>query len=130
MKIIRSALLYSLAWLCTLASVAPPAEADSARGVTAITDRGPIRGVQTASGSQFLGIPYAAAPTGELRFRPPQPHASWRTPRAAEAFGNACPQINPFTQSATNTAENRILIVTASSGLLDPFQRRVASTPR
>jgi para-nitrobenzyl esterase len=41
----------------------------------------------------FLGIPYAAPPVGELRWRPPQRPASWKGVRKAEAYGPACPQL-------------------------------------
>jgi para-nitrobenzyl esterase len=41
----------------------------------------------------FLGIPYAAPPVGDLRWRPPQPRASWPGTRAATRYGPACPQL-------------------------------------
>jgi para-nitrobenzyl esterase len=40
----------------------------------------------------FLGIPYAAPPTGDLRWRPPQPPGRWRGTRNASSFGSSCPQ--------------------------------------
>ena len=43
----------------------------------------------------YRGIPYAAAPTGDLRWRPPQPVPKWPGVRAADQFGRACIQTNP-----------------------------------
>jgi para-nitrobenzyl esterase len=40
----------------------------------------------------FLGVPYAAPPVGELRWKPPVPTAKWTGVRKAEAYGPVCPQ--------------------------------------
>ncbi len=42
----------------------------------------------------YRGIPYAAPPVGDLRWRPPQPAAKWEGVRAADKFGRACIQTN------------------------------------
>ena len=42
---------------------------------------------------QFLGIPYAEPPVGELRFARPQPAKPWNGVREAMKFGSACPQM-------------------------------------
>ena len=39
-----------------------------------------------------LGVPYAAAPFGPLRFRAPQPHPGWKTKRSAHAFASMAVQ--------------------------------------
>lgn len=41
----------------------------------------------------FRGIPYAAPPTGELRWRPPKPHVPRAGHQGASRFGSACPQL-------------------------------------
>jgi para-nitrobenzyl esterase len=41
----------------------------------------------------WLGIPYAAPPTGERRWRAPVPGARWEGVREALAFGSPCPQL-------------------------------------
>ena len=60
----------------------------------AVTQSGAVQGVVQGNLLAFRGIPYATAPTGNLRWRPPQPPASWSGIRDASAFGNLCPQIN------------------------------------
>ncbi len=42
----------------------------------------------------YRGIPYAAPPVGDLRWRPPQPAPKWEGVRAADQFGRACIQTN------------------------------------
>ena len=58
----------------------------------ATTGDGAVRGVAAGSINEFLGIPYAAPPTGHLRWRPPQPPAEWQGVRDATQFGPSCPQ--------------------------------------
>ncbi len=56
------------------------------------SDSGPLEGISAGSQAVFLGIPFAAPPTGPLRWKPPQPVPRWREVRRATAFGPACPQ--------------------------------------
>src|SRR6267154_3990579 len=55
-------------------------------------DGGLIRGASATGVNSFLGLPYAAPPTGKLRWRPPRPPASWSGVRDATQFGPSCPQ--------------------------------------
>ena len=56
------------------------------------TDKGVVIGSRTDAGRQFLGIPYAAAPVGALRWKEPQPVARWHKPRVTRQFESSCPQ--------------------------------------
>ena len=56
------------------------------------TDKGRVTGLVEGGVAEFRGIPYAAAPIGALRFRPPQPRAAWSQTLDATQFGSACPQ--------------------------------------
>lgn len=48
----------------------------------------------------FKGIPFAAPPVGELRWKEPQPVQSWEGVRDCFEFGNACPQRVPAAMRA------------------------------
>jgi para-nitrobenzyl esterase len=56
-------------------------------------ESGRIAGVVTAGIVSFKGIPYAAPPVGELRWRPPQPVKPWTGTRPADKVGPLCMQI-------------------------------------
>ncbi|MFG3493536.1 carboxylesterase/lipase family protein [Streptomyces sp. NPDC047928] len=57
------------------------------------TRQGAVRGRLSPTGvASFLGIPYAAAPFGPLRFRPPAPAPVWSGTRDATAFGPTPPK--------------------------------------
>ena len=58
------------------------------------TTSGPVRGVTTADRrvTAFKGLPYAAAPVGDRRWRAPQPPAQWTAVRHADQFGSSCMQ--------------------------------------
>ena len=57
-------------------------------------ETGLLRGATEYNMNVFKGIPYAAPPVGNLRWRPPQPAVSWSGTRDASKFGNSCPQPN------------------------------------
>ncbi len=68
--------------------------ATSALGKPVQLDTGLIQGeaVEGTTVQVFRGIPYAASPVGDLRWREPAPVASWEGVRSATAFGNICHQ--------------------------------------
>lgn len=54
---------------------------------------GLLQGKPAEGVRQFLGVPYAAPPTGALRWQAPQPARSWPGVRDATAYGSRCPQL-------------------------------------
>jgi para-nitrobenzyl esterase len=63
------------------------------------TESGDVRGVVADSVISFKGIPYAAPPVGELRWRAPQPVKPWQNVLAADKFGPACMQTDDVPKS-------------------------------
>ena len=112
--------------LTPLTLVAAPAVASTGHAAMqsshiVVTDRGVVKGAATAGVERFLGIPYAAAPTGALRWKAPRPAAPWTGVRNASTFGNACPVL-PSTNGPRSETEDCLVInvwrpvgVTASS---------------
>jgi para-nitrobenzyl esterase len=80
-------LLFSLAGLAAIgvgsAQQAPP---------VVRVDSGQLQGVVDDGVVSYKGIPFAAPPVGELRWRPPQPVAPWTGVRQAAEFGSDCMQ--------------------------------------
>jgi para-nitrobenzyl esterase len=68
----------------------------SAEGARVQTQFGVVEGksVQGGAVNAFMGLPYAAAPTGKLRWAPPVEPASWQGVRDATAFSAACMQVS------------------------------------
>ena len=91
------------------------------------TDTGPVRGVNSGTLLEFRGIPYAAAPVGDLRWRPTQEAGRWHGVLDATSFGAHCPQtaspygtpsttedclfLNVFTPLNTNAGRPHLLPV-------------------
>lgn len=79
----------------TLALVTSPALAQLQSQGPVKLDTGRVSGAVVGSNndiSAYKGIPYASPPTGELRWRAPQPAKTWDTVRDATKLGPVCPQ--------------------------------------
>jgi para-nitrobenzyl esterase len=83
-----------LAAALTLALGVVAGVASAAIGGTVRLDGGEVAGAKTADASvtAFRGLPYAAPPVGELRWRAPAPPKPWQGVRTADQPGPICPQ--------------------------------------
>jgi len=61
--------------------------------LTVDTDHGPVTGVALGTSRVFLGIPYAAPPIDDLRWKPPVDAAPWTDALDATTRGPECPQL-------------------------------------
>jgi para-nitrobenzyl esterase len=81
-------------------AVVTPLASSIAQGTAAPraqTVNGAVAGVTLASGVRaFRGIPFAAPPERENRWRPPQPAKSWQGVRQADRFADQCMQARVF----------------------------------
>ena len=74
--------------------------------VTIQTPSGALRGIVTSNYRMFLGIPYAAPPLGENRWKAPQRLDRWEGVRDALSYSRACTQSLDFTPTITHTSED------------------------
>jgi para-nitrobenzyl esterase len=79
----------------------------------AATEPGKVRGVTKDGVISYKGIPYAAPPVGDLRWRAPRPVDHWKGVRSAEKYGHDCMQL-PFPSDAaplgTTPAEDCLVL--------------------
>ncbi len=60
------------------------------------TLNGTLEGANVSGISEFKGVPFAAPPVGDLRWREPQPVKNWTGIRKADKFGPRAMQLNVF----------------------------------
>ncbi len=89
-------LMLALVVLCGITFGAAPAYAKKVHKIprtpVVVTPSGKLRGVINGDIAEYLGIPYAAPPVGNLRWMPPQPYGPWQGVLDASAFGSQCTQ--------------------------------------
>ena len=66
--------------------------ASDGKTVLASTEDGAVRGVEGDGTRAFLGVPFAAPPVGDGRWRAPQPVQPWAGVRDATRIGSDCTQ--------------------------------------
>ena len=73
--------------LAAVMGVSALAGAAAADPVRVKIDSGVLVGSSSGDVVSFKGVPYVAAPVGDLRWAPPRPVAPWAGERAANAYG-------------------------------------------
>lgn len=94
--------------------------------VTVKTPYGTLCGEQVEGFAHFLGVPYAAAPVGELRFRKPCPVIPWEGIRQTKRYGDFCPQSgNPGSMEKEAKASEDCLTLNIFTPACDEKRRPV-----
>lgn len=105
-KVIPFLVLFLCLTACGQKEAAGDAATDDAR---VQTKHGLVRGLSDGKVHSFKGIPYAAAPVGDLRWRETQPAAKWEGELDATKFGADCAQFGwggePGTISASSSED-------------------------
>jgi len=98
---------------CFAAPIAAAAFAASSAGAqespVVKIDSGAVGGVTQNNIDEYLGIPYAAPPLGDLRWTPPQPAKPWTGTVAATKFGRTCAQNSDLGVFASPSADEDCL---------------------
>jgi len=81
-------------WAVMTAEAGAQDAAHSDKAPIITIDRGKLQGFEENGVLRFFGIPYAAPPVGDLRWKAPQPVKPWQGVRQATEFGPICRQIS------------------------------------
>ena len=113
-----------LATAALLALVTPTATAAAATVTRVMIDSGRLVGATSPHATEiavFKGIPFAAPPVGELRWRPPQNVEAWSGVRSAQASGSPCwqplvPETSLYSRGPMSVSEDCLYLNVWSGG--------------
>jgi para-nitrobenzyl esterase len=88
----KAATLAAQAAALTLVLFSGTSWSDTGDGPIVKVKQGKVQGVVANDVAVFKGVPFAAPPTGDLRWQPPKAAEKWSATRAATAFGPTCVQ--------------------------------------
>lgn len=108
-KKLKQLLLSTFVLFISLVSVHAQINENSVKRPLIKITSGSLSGIEEGDVVSFKGIPYAAAPVGEFRWRPPQPVVPWDTVRDAGKFCADCVQ-RTFPNSGTVTSEDCLFL--------------------
>jgi para-nitrobenzyl esterase len=104
---------------------APPPVADQV--TLRQTPLGPVVGfVDARGGHVWRGVPFAAPPVGELRWKAPRPPQAWTDTRGALAIGNMCVQYPSLLSGAGRNPESTAPVGSEDCLYLNVFAPRFA----
>ncbi|TDL16440.1 sterol esterase [Rickenella mellea] len=111
-----SIIALAISYAVNVLSASTPVQNAAAPVVT--LSYGKFQGMTSGGLTQFLGMPFARPPVGNLRFAPPEPPIPFKDIRQATSFGNECPQ-EPVTKPTSPLPANEdclfLNVVTPSS---------------
>ncbi|MCE7011526.1 carboxylesterase family protein [Kibdelosporangium philippinense] len=103
-------LVSSVAALAAITAASGTPAASETQHQAVRVESGWLRGSETPDYHLFQGIPYAAAPVGELRWRSPQPPVPWTGTRDATKPGARCAQLTPPQGNQEPSAEDCLFL--------------------
>lgn len=109
-------------WLFCIVCAASDRTQQPLHALVVRIDSGLVQGVSSSVDSRmayFRGIPYAAPPVGELRWKPPQPSAPWHGTRRTDELSAACPQTDFLYRARQRT----VIAVGGDPSLVRPVGR-------
>src|SRR5438046_358442 len=109
-------LLSTIAALVVIGSMFVSAAPDAVK-----VDGGQIAGTMSDGVRVFKGIPFAAPPVGELRWKAPQPVVPWTGVKNADTFGPQCmqqpyPEGSPYATAPQPTSEDCLYLNVWTAG--------------